>query len=117
MTTSQITFNLEQGALRFNFSHQAALGLRDALVSIMQLLKQRAAQGGEPVPKAQAQPMEYQHTGEVFVEVFCNPNIWASPFAAKALVTLRDDRIRITTEAELNRLYEDVTAYLQQHSS
>jgi len=112
--SSQITFNLEQGAMQFNFSRQAALELQAALVEIMQLLKQRAAQGGEPTPKTQAQPMEYQYTGDVFLEVFCNPNIWASPFAARALVTLRDERIRVTTEAELNRLYEDVLTYLDQ---
>jgi hypothetical protein len=80
----------------------------------MQLLKQRAAQGVDSARSGQDQPMEYQHTGDIFLEVFCNPNIWASPFAAKALVTLRDDRIRVTTEAELNRLYEDVMTYLEQ---
>ncbi len=111
---SQITLNLEQGSLRFNFSQQAAVGLLSALKDIMQLLKQRAAQAGEPTPQTQVKPMEYQHTGDVFLEVFCNPNIWASPFAAKALITLRDDRIRVTTEAELNRLYEDVLFYLEQ---
>ena len=42
------------------------------------------------------------------------PNIWPSPFAAKALVTLRDERIRVTTEAELSQLFEDVSAYLSQ---
>jgi hypothetical protein len=112
--TSQITFNLEQGALQFTFSRQAALDLRSALGEVMQLLKQRAVQSGEPTPKSQVQSLEYQYTGDVFLEVFCNPNIWASPFAAKALVTLRDERIRVTTEAELNRLYEDVLAYLDQ---
>ena len=112
--TSQMTLNLDQGALRFNFSPQAAEGLRSALTGIMQILKQRAVQGGEPTPQQPAQAMEYQHSGDVFLEVFCNPNIWASPFAAKALVTLRDDRIRVTTEAELNRLYEDVNAFLDQ---
>jgi hypothetical protein len=113
---SQITLNLDQGALRFNFSQQAALGLKSTLNELMQLLKQRAVQAGGPAQPAQVKPMEYQHTGEVFLEVFCNPNIWASPFAAKALITLRDDRIRITTEAELNRLYEDVLTYLEQHT-
>ncbi len=56
--------------------------------------------------------MEYQHTGQVFLEIFCNPNIWPSPFAAKVLVTLRDEQIRLTTEAELTRLIEDVNQYL-----
>jgi hypothetical protein len=57
--------------------------------------------------------MEYQHTGEVFLEIFCNPNIWAKPFVAKVLVTLRGDRIRLTTEVELSRLLEDVAQYLE----
>lgn len=60
--------------------------------------------------------MEYQYTSDVFLEIFCNPNIWPSPFAAKVLITLRDDRIRLTTEAELTRLIEDLTEYLSQFS-
>ena len=58
--------------------------------------------------------MEYQFSGDVFLEVFCNPNIWPSPFTAKVLITLRDERIRLTTEAELTRLIEDVHQYLEQ---
>jgi hypothetical protein len=58
--------------------------------------------------------MEYRFSGDVFLEVFCNPNIWPSPFAAKVLITLRDERIRLTTEAELTRLIEDVNQYLEQ---
>jgi hypothetical protein len=59
--------------------------------------------------------MEYRYTGEVFLEVFCNPNIYPSPFAAKVLLTVRDDRIRLTTEAELPRLLEDLGQYLEQN--
>jgi hypothetical protein len=57
--------------------------------------------------------MEYQYTGEVFLELFCNPNIWPSPFAAKVLITVRDDRIRLTTEAELSRIVDDLNQYLE----
>ena len=46
-------------------------------------------------------------TGEVLLEIFCNPNIWPTPFAAKVLVTVRDTSIRLTTEAELTRVIED----------
>ena len=60
------------------------------------------------------QPLEYRHTGDVFLEIFCNPNIWPSPFAAKVLITLRDASIRLTTEAELTRLIEDLNQYLDQ---
>jgi hypothetical protein len=59
--------------------------------------------------------MEYRYTGDIFLEVFCNPNIYPSPFAAKVLLTVRDDRIRLTTEAELTRLLEDIGQYLEQH--
>jgi hypothetical protein len=45
--------------------------------------------------------------------VFCNPNIYASPFAAKVLVTVKSDRLRIATEAELTRMIEDLNTYLE----
>ena len=62
-----------------------------------------------PEPK---RSMEYRCMGPVFFEVFCNPNIYPSPFAAKVLVTIRDDKIRISTEAELTQLLEDLNEYL-----
>ena len=81
----------------------------------MQKLKTVAAKtasvGGKPTPQ---KPMEYQYTGDVFLEVFCNPNIWPSPFAAKVLITIRDERIKLTTEAELTRIIDDVNQYLDQ---
>jgi len=58
--------------------------------------------------------MEYRYAGDVFLEVFCNPNIWATPFAAKVLITVRDDRLRVTTEAELSRLRDDLAQYIEQ---
>jgi hypothetical protein len=33
------------------------------------------------------------------------------------LITLRDDRIRLTTEAELSRLREDLTQYLDAYGA
>lgn len=110
--SAPLTLNLPQGSLRFAFSGEAALTLKASLDELMTTLKAAAAQGGEATRRTAHPPMEYRHTGEVFLEVFCNPNIWPSPFAAKALVTLRDDRIRVTTEAELSQIYDDVMAYL-----
>jgi hypothetical protein len=78
----------------------------------MNALKSAAAQGGDTSRRTPQLAMEYRHSGEVFLEVFCNPNIWPSPFAAKVLLTLRDDRIRVTTEAELSQIYDDVNTYL-----
>ncbi|HZG39423.1 MAG TPA: hypothetical protein VEZ50_12145 [Nodosilinea sp.] len=110
--TTPFTLNLPQGSLRFNFSTEAAQGLKTALDGLMATLKAATAQGGEPTRRTPQPPLEYRHTGDVFLEVFCNPNIWPSPFAAKVLITLRDDRIRVTTEAELSQLHEDISTYL-----
>lgn len=111
---TQLRLNLVEGSVSFSFSSEAAKDLQSAIASLMQSLKAVATKsGGKPSPQ---QSMQYQHTGEVFLEIFCNPNIWPSPFAAKVLVTVRDDRIRLTTEAELTRLIEDLSSYLENNS-
>jgi hypothetical protein len=116
MSVSQLKLNLVEGSMAFRFSAEAARELKTALVQLMESLKASTAKAavgsaGKGTPQ---KPMEYQYTGDVFLEIFCNPNIWPSPFAAKVLVTLRDDRIRVTTEAELSRLIEDVNLYLEE---
>jgi hypothetical protein len=113
MSASQLRLNLSEGSVIFNFTPSAARDLQTAIRALMNNLKAASTQnpGGKPHPQA---PMEYRYTGDVFLEVFCNPNIWSSPFAAKVLITLRDDRIRLSTEAELTRLNEDISQYLEQ---
>jgi hypothetical protein len=114
MALSQLTLNLVEGSVSFSFTADAARDLQQAIAQLMQSLKvatQAVSGGGKP--NAQ-KPMEYRFTGDVFLEIFCNPNIWPSPFAAKVLITLRDDRIRLTTEAELTRVVEDLNQYLEQ---
>ncbi|MDJ0590082.1 MAG: hypothetical protein QNJ72_08830 [Pleurocapsa sp. MO_226.B13] len=110
---NRLTLNLVQGAASFNFSPEAARQLYAEISTLMQSLKAVAnvtpGGGNRPTPQ---KSMEYQHTGDVFLEIFCNPNIYPSPFAAKILVTLRDDRIRLTSEAELTQLIEDLNVYL-----
>lgn len=106
----KFTLNLQNGAVSINLPRESARELRSQIDQLMERLKLSATKSG---PKSQAS-LEYQHTGEVFLEIFCNPNIWPSPFAAKVLITLRDDRIKLTTEAELSRLIEDLNQYLEQ---
>ena len=111
---SQLTLNLLQGSVTFSFTPEAASNLKAEIDQLMQRLKAiaaSAASGGRPQPQPS---MEYRYTGGVFLEIFCNPNIYPSPFAAKVLLTVRDDRIRLTTEAELTRLIEDLGLYLEQ---
>ncbi|MBD2055864.1 hypothetical protein H6F88_07505 [Oculatella sp. FACHB-28] len=113
--SSQLRLNLVEGSVSFNFSPEAAKALQAAIATLMDSLRATASHatsgGGKPNPQ---KPMEYQYTGDVFLEIFCNPNIWSSPFAAKVLITLRDERIRLSTEAELTRLIEDINQYLEQ---
>ena len=111
---SQLTLNLVQGSVTFNFSPDAAKKLKQEIDQLMQRLKTvatNAGTGGRPNPE---KFMEYRYTGEVFLEVFCNPNIYPSPFAAKVLLTVRDEKMRLTTEAELTRIMEDLGQYLEQ---
>ena len=111
---SQFTLNLVQGAVIFNFSQESAKELQAEIATLMHSLKaiatSNAGAGSRPSPQ---KPMEYRHTGDVFLEIFCNPNIYPSPFAAKILITIRDSNIRLTTEAELTQLIEDLNLYLE----
>lgn len=117
MSASRLIINLVEGSVAISFTPQAAKELQLALTHLMDSLKAIATKKTAPGARATPQkPMEYQYTGDVFLEIFCNPNIWATPFAAKVLITLRDDRIRLTTEAELSRLIEDINQYLEQHA-
>ncbi len=112
---AQFTLNLVQGAVSFNFSSDAAKQLQAEISALMQSLKAIAsATPGAGNRPAKQESMEYRYTGDVFLEIFCNPNIYPSPFAAKILITLRDDRIRFTSEAELTQLIEDLNIFLEQ---
>jgi hypothetical protein len=116
MSAPPLTLNLVEGSVSFEFTPEAARNLQSAIAQLMQQLKAAAAKAasgstGKPTPE---KPMEYRYTGNVFLEIFCNPNIWPSPFAAKVLITLRDERIRLTTEAELTQINDDIGQYLEQ---
>lgn len=110
MSETQLMINLVEGSVSFNFTREAALSLQAAIAQLMQSLKVTAGGTSKANPQL---PMEYRYTGDVFLEIFCNPNIWPSPFAAKVLVTIRDQHIRLTTEAELTRLIEDLNQYIE----
>jgi hypothetical protein len=111
---TQLTINLVQGSISFNFPPEAAQQLQQEISMLMQSLKavatHAASGGGKPQPQ---KTMEYTYTGDIFLEVFCNPNIYPSPFAAKVLLTVRDDRLRLNSEAELTQLIEDLNLFLE----
>jgi len=115
MANSLLTLHLGEGSVSLQFTVDAAHQLLSTLKDLAHTLKAVAVEVGGSDRRQERQPsMEYRHVGDVFLEVFCNPNIWPSPFAAKVLLTLRDTNIRLTTEAELTQLIDDVTQYIEQ---
>ena len=114
MSSHHLTLNLLEGSVSFNFSSTAAQELKAEINLLIESLKTVTNHQG--LGKAKSVPqnvMDYQHIGEVFLEIFCNPNIWPTPFAAKVLITIHDKNIRLTTEAELTRILEDINQYLE----
>ncbi len=108
---TQLCLNLPNGSISFNFSLEAATELHNSLSRLMASLKQLGAQpaGSKPSPQP---TMEFKQREPVFVEVFCNPNIYPTPFAAKVLLTVKTAEMRLSTEAELSQLIEDVNTFL-----
>ncbi|MEA5575546.1 hypothetical protein [Anabaena sp. UHCC 0451] len=115
MSSTPMTLNLGDGSVSFSFSAPAARELKAAIDQLMLSLKAVAAKPTPITGKVTPQPpLEYRYTGDIFLEIFCNPNIWPTPFAAKVLLTIRNVGIRLTTEAELTRMIEDINQYLEQ---
>ena len=113
---NQFAIDLIQGAVSFRSDTQAAQNLKQEINASAQSLKEialRNKQGGKPIPE---KPMECQCAGGTFSELFCDPNICPAPSSAEALVTLRGDCIRLTSEAESTRLIEGLEQCLQNQS-
>lgn len=106
----QLVLNFATGSVSFPLSVTGAQELKTALDGLMVQLTMTAAAAPGGSPQA---AMEFWHKQEgLSLEVFCNPNIWPSPHAAKVLVTLKANPLRLSTETELPRLMEDLGQYL-----
>jgi hypothetical protein len=115
MSASPLTLNLSIGSVSFSFTPEAAKEFQAALNLLIERLKATAAKTTPGAKATPSPPVEYRYTGDVFLEMFCNPNIWPNPFTAKVLITVRDINIRVTVEAELTRVQEDINQYLEQY--
>ncbi len=49
--------------------------------------------------------------GEITLEVFCNPNIWVAPHAARLLLTVKTKQIKVSVEVMLTQFREDLTLF------
>ncbi len=113
---AQLTFNLPTGSARVELSTIEAIAIQKALAGLLESLKTIAKQtvpAGRPTP----QPVfEYRQTDRLFLEIFCNPNLYPSPFAAKVLLTIRDTQLRLTVETDLTQMIEDVNQFVEAHA-
>jgi hypothetical protein len=109
MTTHfpQFALNFATGSASFSLSPEAAQQWHKALQILLERLKIRSRQQPQ-------EPVEFRYPTEDFsLEMFCNPNIWAGPHAAKVLVTVKTEGLRFSTEVEFSRLQEDLSQYLE----
>jgi len=105
MPEPQLTLHFDGGAVTLQIDWGAAQELQTRLQDLVTQL--------QPGPRRALPPFEYQYTGGIFLELFCNPNLWPSPFAAKILLSVRDDRLRLSQELLLTQLLADLEVYLQ----
>jgi len=109
MTTHfpQFALNFATGSASFSLSPEAAQQWHKALQILLERLKIRSRQQPQ-------EPVEFHHSAADFsLEMFCNPNIWVGPHAAKVLVTMKTEGPRFSTEVEFSRLQEDLSQYLE----
>ncbi len=107
---TQLVLNVPGGSVSLSLPSEIIEALQKALQGLMATLRARAQEGGAATLQ---RSFEYQHRGEVFLEVFCNPNIWASPHNAKVLITARDEKLRLSLEADLTQTLADIEQAIQ----
>jgi hypothetical protein len=114
---AQLTFNLPTGSARVELNTIEAVAIQKALAGLLDSLKTIAKQTTVPTAKPSPQSVfEYRQTDRIFLEIFCNPNLYPSPFAAKVLLTIRDTQLRLTIETELTQMIEDVNQFVEANS-
>jgi hypothetical protein len=109
-----LTFQTAEGSVSVAMDLVQAQTLQQALDALVQHLKEVAATSGQK--KIPHPVTEHSHRGEVYFELFCNPNIWPSPYAAKALVTIKSPTLKVSTEVELSRFRDDLQEFMSAHS-
>lgn len=109
-----LTFQTADGSVSVAMDLVQARALQQALDELVQHLKEVAASSGQK--KTPHPATEYLDRGEVYFELFCNPNIWPSPYAAKALVTIKSPILKVSTEVELSRFRDDLQEFMSAHN-
>ncbi|CAI5527037.1 unnamed protein product [Closterium sp. Naga37s-1] len=112
-----IAFQIGETSLSIPFSVERAKALDAAISTLLQTFREK-----EKATRPQRwTTMEFRHAGDVsngdvFIEVFCNPNAYANAFQAKALITVKDDRMKFTSEGALSAIKANVDEYLMRNA-
>lgn len=109
MVQPKLIINLTDGSLSISLSQSTTEEILHFLQSFTEKIQKQTTE--------RKGTMEYRHIGDIFLELFGNPNIYVNSFTAKVLITVRDDKMRLTTEVGLTRLLEDIQQYLEQIKS
>jgi hypothetical protein len=102
-----LTLHLDTGSLSFACTPETARELGATLDTLVERLKAVVDN-----PKKPQKPVEFRQKGDIDLEVFCNPNIWPTPFAAKVYLTLKTEHLKLSTEASLSQVRDDLSQYL-----
>ena len=100
---SQLTLNLAQGSIKFNFPFEAAQALKVEIDNLMQKLKIVASKINNGEQKKAEESLDYQYIGEVFIENFLIGmgvifviifvySIWKAPFGVMRQARENDEK-------------------------
>jgi hypothetical protein len=113
-TATKTAFHIGETTITVPLTADVARELNDGLSSVLQTFKEK-----EQATRPKRWPsLDWKHKGDlaaggVDLEVFCNPNAYGNAFQAKVLITVKDDRMQVTSEGQLSALKADITNFLE----
>jgi hypothetical protein len=97
--------------LMFRFSLEAATQLGEQvneLIASFKAIAESAKEGKRSLQKS----LDYRHEENCLtVKIECNPNVFPNAFNAKVYITVDDGVVKVSSQAMLTRLIDNVKAY------
>jgi hypothetical protein len=97
--------------LMFRFSLEAATQLGEQineLIGSFKAIAESAKEGKRSIQKS----LDFCHEeNSLIVSIECNPNVFPNAFNAKVYVTVDDGIVKVSSQAMLTRLIDNVKAY------
>lgn len=109
-----LTLNVGETSVTFPFKCEDARTFQEEMQKLLLVFKDKAEKG----QRKKLEAMEYKYSeasdGEdkMQLEVYCNPNAYPDAFQAKALITVRSNSLKITTEGRLSAIKSDLDSFM-----